>query len=160
MARSYMQQILQYGRALRDGSMKGSEAMAAAKQFSAHIDMLDKMEPQERAHYLEEAFKTELKRQNLRASRRKPERLALASWRSAMPHRRALRVLGSRRSGPFSAERSTGHQLSLPFAERAQLATPPRRCNRAAHAEGELRIIGKEDLHLRSRRQAEPQGQP
>ncbi len=76
LARSYMRQILQYGRALRDGSMKGAEAMAAAKQFNAHIKLLTDKSPADRAQYLIDAYNTELKRQNLRASGANPQRLA------------------------------------------------------------------------------------
>jgi len=76
MAKGYMRQILQYGRALRDGPMNSSHAMSAAKQFNAHVEMLSKLDPQKRAQYLIDAYNTELKRQNQRAAGANPERLA------------------------------------------------------------------------------------
>jgi Large polyvalent protein associated domain 39 len=75
MARGYLRQITQYGRALRDGSLKGSDAMAAAKQFIAHVNMLAKKDPVERAQYLVDAYNTELKRQQQRGAGANPSRL-------------------------------------------------------------------------------------
>ena len=173
MGRRYMQQMLQYGRALRDGSMKGSEAMSAAKQFSAHIDMLAKMEPQKRAHYLEEAYNTELKRQNLRASGANPERLA----RVGELAERYTAPEGSSSAGTrldvgstqkYSGERSRGNQLSLPFEERLQPKSGYEGANRPALTADELDELRKlantpADTSMQKRLalrggQAEPQG--
>ena len=128
MARSYMRQILQYGRALRDGSMKGAEAMSAAKQFIAHMKLLADKAPADRAQYLVDAFNTELKRQNLRASGANPVRLAHNEELGERYAERAAHEAGGEQAAPAETGRSTKYfgepskgQLSLPFEERPQL---------------------------------------
>ncbi len=107
MARSYMRQILQYGRALRDGSMKGAEAMSAAKQFIAHMKLLADKAPADRAQYLVDAFNTELKRQNLRASGANPVRLAHNEELGERYAERAAHEAGGEQREPTETGRST-----------------------------------------------------
>ena len=171
MARGYMRQILQYGRSLRDGAMGSSHSMAAAKQFNAHVEMLSKLAPAKRAQYLIDAYKNELLRQNERAAGANPERREHVVGENPNAETRGGGAGESRLSGdtrPFSAERSTGHQLSLPYGERAQpkfgyTAERPRTEPLSVAEEEELRGLinrtGPKQYKLALRGgQAEPQG--
>lgn len=75
MARGYMAQLLQYGRSLRDHSLRGTHALAAAKQFAAHMEFITKKEPVAMAKFLHETYKTELAKQDQRASYANPRRM-------------------------------------------------------------------------------------
>jgi hypothetical protein len=125
MARQYLRQILQYGRALRDGTLGSSHALSAARQFSAHVEALSKMPPAKRAQFMIDTYQTELKRQMARGAGANPERVGRieTAGDEIVPQEATGEGGNQLRLGTgekYSGNRTSGNQLHLPFNERLQ----------------------------------------
>lgn len=72
-ARSYLREILQYGRSLRDRGLPSVEAMQGAEKFLKLVGDLKKLNANPRADYLARTRETEIANQQRLAARARPE---------------------------------------------------------------------------------------
>ena len=125
-AKHYLRQILQFGRALRDGPLNSTHSLTAAKQFIRHIEALAQMPPDKRAAFMDKTFRTELERQQLRGAGANPER---ANRLETMHEEIGEHEMPTGEGGEqmrigigekYAAPASRGHPLALPLEERGQ----------------------------------------